>query len=92
MTLRTLDETAMIHKIEKIDFEGPYMLLKVDGRNHKIDLRKQSKLLAESPERVRRNYVLSPSGYGIHWPEIDEDLSIDGMIGPKKKPSRRKRP
>ncbi|MBI2352123.1 MAG: DUF2442 domain-containing protein [Deltaproteobacteria bacterium] len=22
------------------------------------------------------NYVLSPSGYGIHWPELDEDLSI----------------
>jgi len=23
---------------------------------------------------------VSPSGYGIHWPELDEDLSIDGMI------------
>ncbi|HEY7557857.1 MAG TPA: DUF2442 domain-containing protein [Candidatus Binatia bacterium] len=22
----------------------------------------------------------SPSGYGIHWLELDEDLSIDGMI------------
>ncbi|MGZ8443163.1 MAG: DUF2442 domain-containing protein, partial [Candidatus Binatia bacterium] len=20
------------------------------------------------------------SGYGIHWPDLDEDLSIDGMI------------
>jgi len=26
------------------------------------------------------NFEVSPSGYGIHWPELDEDLSIDGMI------------
>jgi hypothetical protein len=25
-------------------------------------------------------FEVSPSGYGIHWPELDEDLSIDGMI------------
>jgi hypothetical protein len=24
---------------------------------------------------------MSPSGYGIHWPLVDEDLSIDGLIG-----------
>ena len=29
---------------------------------------------AQQPKKV------SPSGYGIHWPELDEDLSIDGMI------------
>jgi hypothetical protein len=26
------------------------------------------------------NFEISPSGYGIHWPDLDEDLSIDGMI------------
>ena len=29
----------------------------------------------------RNNFEVSPSGYGIHWPLIDEDLSIDGLIG-----------
>ncbi|PKN21436.1 MAG: hypothetical protein CVU65_16870 [Deltaproteobacteria bacterium HGW-Deltaproteobacteria-22] len=24
---------------------------------------------------------MSPSGYGIHWPELDEDLSVDGLLG-----------
>ena len=28
----------------------------------------------------KKNFEVSPSGYGIHWPELDEDLSIDGMI------------
>jgi hypothetical protein len=26
-------------------------------------------------------YEISPSGYGIRWPLIDEDLSIDGLLG-----------
>jgi hypothetical protein len=29
----------------------------------------------------RENFEISPSGYGIHWPDVDEDLSIDGLIG-----------
>lgn len=28
-----------------------------------------------------QQYWLSPSGYGLHWPEVDEDLSVDGLIG-----------
>ncbi len=27
------------------------------------------------------HFEVSPAGYGIHWPEIDEDLSIDALIG-----------
>jgi hypothetical protein len=26
------------------------------------------------------NFEISPSGYGILWPDLDEDLAIDGMI------------
>jgi len=26
-------------------------------------------------------YEFSPSGYGIHWPLIDEDISMDGLLG-----------
>ena len=28
----------------------------------------------------RANWRLNGSGYGIHWPEIDEDLSVEGML------------
>jgi hypothetical protein len=31
-------------------------------------------------EKSKMNFVISPANYGIHWPEIDEDLSIDGLI------------
>ena len=68
------------HHVTNIRFETHYLLLKVDGRDCRIDLRKQSKKLALADERTKMNFELSPSGYGIHWPELDEDLSIDGMI------------
>ena len=34
--------------------------------------------LAEASDAARRNYELGP--LGIHWPDLDEDLSIAGML------------
>ncbi|MFZ9242817.1 MAG: DUF2442 domain-containing protein, partial [Sediminibacterium sp.] len=28
----------------------------------------------------RNQFEISPANYGIHWPLIDEDLSIKGLI------------
>jgi hypothetical protein len=68
------------HDVKNVRFEKHYLLLTVDGRDFRIDLRQQSKKLASADERTKGNFKVSPSGYGIHWPELDEDLSIDGMI------------
>ena len=68
------------HHVANVRFDKNYILLKVDGKDHKIDLRQYSKKLALANERIKMNFAVSPSGYGIHWPELDEDLSIDGMI------------
>ena len=40
-------------------------------------------LLAASPEQ-RSSLELSP--YGIHWPALDEDLSIEGMLKGRRYP------
>ncbi len=71
------------HKIEKIDFTEDYMLIKIDGKNYKLKLVNISKRLLNASSEQRKKYEISPSGYGIHWPLIDEDLSIDGLIGIK---------
>ena len=68
------------HDVKNVRFEKHYLLLTVDGRDFKIDLRQQSKKLALADERTKMNFDVSPSGYGIHWPVLDEDLSIDGII------------
>jgi hypothetical protein len=42
--------------------------------------------LSKATKIEREKYEVSPSGYGIHWPLIDEDLSIDGLLGIKHIP------
>lgn len=69
-----------IHEVEKIDLAGEFLLLSVDGRNYRILIADASERLAKATDAQRRFFRISPSGYGIHWPEIDEDLSIDGLI------------
>jgi len=69
------------HKIENLSFSGSIMLLRVDGKDYQIDIAPQSQRLAAATQEQRENLVVSPSGYGIHWPDLDEDLSIDGLIG-----------
>jgi hypothetical protein len=74
------------HDVTRISFSRNRMLLSVDGRDYEIDLSRQSRKLAKATLAQRRNFVVSPSGYGIHWPDLDEDLSIDGLIGVRHSP------
>ena len=36
--------------------------------------------LSEATPAQRANFRLIGTGQGIHWPEIDEDISIEGML------------
>jgi hypothetical protein len=51
----------------------------LDGRTIIVPLVWYPKLLDASPEQ-RRNWRASSAGYGIHWPDIDEDLSTEGLL------------
>jgi hypothetical protein len=44
------------------------------------------RLLQATPAQ-RASYELSP--FGVHWPEIDEDLSIEGMLVGSRAPGAR---
>lgn len=69
-----------LHEVQGIDFDGATMLLHVDGVVYRVALPACSRRLADATDAERRRYIVSPSGYGVHWPEIDEDLSIDGLL------------
>lgn len=75
-----------IHKIQRITFSGSQMRMKVDGKEIVISLTKTSKRLLKASKKERETFKVSPSGYGIHWPLIDEDLSVDALLNPKKYP------
>jgi hypothetical protein len=69
-----------IHDVQMIDFEGTKMVLTVDDQVYSVDLPSISSRLANAKDAARRSYSISPSGYGVHWPALDEDLTIDGLI------------
>jgi hypothetical protein len=69
-----------LHHIEKIEFDEDWMLLAVDGRTYRIALEKASVVLLRATPEERRNLHFTPSGYGIQWPMLDEDLSVDGLL------------
>jgi hypothetical protein len=74
------------HTLGKISFSGDQMTLEVDSRRVTVDLHKVSPRLVAASAQQRMHYEVSPSGYGIHWPELDEDLSIDALLGIKHAP------
>lgn len=69
------------HEVEKVGFEKGKLILRVDGKKYTFSLNDISRKLADATVAEREKYEISPSGYGIHWPLIDEDLSIDALIG-----------
>ena len=50
-----------------------------DGRTISVPLTWYPRLLHASP-RQRRNWRIAGGGYGIHWPDVDEDLSTEGLL------------
>ena len=69
-----------VHEVESVTFESNWMLLRVDGQDYRIFLPEISMRLTSANGSMRNFFKISPSGYGIHWPEIDEDLTVDGLI------------
>jgi hypothetical protein len=74
------------HDVESVSFHGNKILLRVDGKDYEVEVTLQSQLLASATRTQQQNFVVSPSGYGIHWPDLDEDLSVDGLIGVRHSP------
>ena len=69
------------HEILDISFVGMTLRMRVDGKLYEIDLASISRRLARATQEQLEAMEVSPSGYGLHWPALDEDLSIDGLIG-----------
>jgi len=57
------------------------MMVNIDGEKKKFKVKEISSALDRAAENERNTYEISASGYGIHWPLIDEDIAIDGLLG-----------
>ena len=68
------------HVVKSISFEDDIMIIVIDGEIYHFELKKVSLRLFHATAAQREYYERSPANDGIHWPLIDEDISIDGLL------------
>lgn len=68
------------YEVESVDFDRDWMILGVNGQVYRLPLSQVCDRLANASEVDRKIYRIAPSGYGIHWLTLDEDLSIRGLL------------
>jgi hypothetical protein len=54
-----------------------------DGRSLSVPLAWYPRLL-DGTVAERENYELIGEGEGIHWPELDEDISVQGLLAGRR--------
>lgn len=62
-----------------------------DGRELSVPLVWFPRLLEGTPEQ-RQQWELIGRGEGIHWPELDEDISVAGLLAGHRDQTKRHRP
>jgi hypothetical protein len=62
-----------------------------DGRTISVPLVWSWRLAEATPEQ-RANYEIMGDGHGVHWPDIDEDISAEGLLyeSPAPRPKHRR--
>jgi hypothetical protein len=65
---------------KSVDFDDTMMRVTLrDGRVVGVPLAWFPRLLAARPEQLAR-YEIGGGGIALHWPELDEDLSVAGLL------------
>ena len=66
--------------MRKVDFKKDFIrIFLTNGREIKTPLSFYPKLEKASGKK-RRNFEIIGEGTGIHWPDLDEDLSVVGIV------------
>ena len=68
------------YNIKDINFENDFLIITIDNQLFRLKLSDISEKLAKANDSERIDYKISPSGYGIHWRLLDEDLSVNGLL------------
>lgn len=76
-------------RAQSVDFVAGELVVHLeDGRTVAVPLEWFPKLRDASPEALS-DWRLIGRGVGIHWPKLDEDLSVRALLVPEHVPVRR---
>ncbi|MGD0541887.1 MAG: DUF2442 domain-containing protein [Tepidisphaeraceae bacterium] len=69
-----------VNRAKGLRFEGNRLVVAFrDGREVHIPLRLYPSLLEATPSQ-RAQWIMIGPGKGFHWPDLDLDLSVEGLI------------
>lgn len=68
------------YNISDVRFEKNWLIVIADNQTIKLRIKDISEKLAKATAQERNDFKISPSGYGIHWRMLDEDLSVNGLL------------
>ena len=77
-------------RVEAVYFTRDSLVVDLaDGRTISVPLIWYPKLL-KATLRQKSNWEICGGGYGIHWPDVDEDLNTEGLLRGAPAPLARK--
>ena len=78
--MSTLPSEAPVARAEEVRITRDALVVDLaDGRTIKAPLAWYPRLQRATPDE-RGNWRLIGAGVGIHWPDLDEDISIEGLL------------
>jgi hypothetical protein len=78
--MNILPKTTIV-LITGVSFEDDMLQVSLsDGREIRVPLEWFPKLRSATSEK-RQQWRLIGRGIGIHWPDLDEDISLEGILG-----------
>lgn len=76
----SISATAADIRVRSVEIDDEQLAVALmDGRTISVPLAWYPRLLNATPEQ-RRHYEIAGGGYGLHWPDVDEDLSTEGLL------------
>lgn len=73
-------ESRLGERVKNVRFTDDDLVVDlVDGRTLSVPLAWYPRLLSAAPSQ-RMNWHIVGGGYGIHWPDVDEDLNVEGLL------------
>ena len=71
---------SKFHQVESVRVDANHLHLTVDGQKYRVSWADCSETLVKASPSQRRRIEVSPSGYGLSWPELDEDLALTPLL------------
>ena len=71
---------AADERVREVRFDAERIVVDLmDGRTIAVPLAFYPRLFQATADQ-RARWEIAGAGYGIHWPDIDEDLSVEGLL------------